>query len=198
MISTFQDYTGCPAEFVHFDCEQKFEGKSGFFKLRDDLILFGRNSVGRVALTSDADLFDVSAFINRQGNKWKLPFSVDEVCENLFLEKYEVFFSKVTLGAALAKKTVRTAYYALRPLFPVWFRKYLQRFSLRNWQQKTFPHWPVDCTVEKLIRALWLLLLQSSDEKDIPFIWFWLGSIPAVASLPTMWRRKQGLNYAPA
>lgn len=71
------------------------------------------------------------------------------------------------------KLLVRQCYYALRPLFPVSFRKYLQRIALRGWDSKPFPAWPVDLTTEKLMEGIWQQLLTSRDQKELPFIWFW-------------------------
>jgi len=61
----------------------------------------------------------------------------------------------------------------LRPLFPVSFRKYLQRMALRGWDARAFPAWPVDLSVEKLMEGTWRLLLSSTDGRELPFIWFW-------------------------
>jgi hypothetical protein len=71
------------------------------------------------------------------------------------------------------KSLVRDCYYWLRPLFPVSFRKYLQRMALRGWDSKAFPAWPVDFTTEKLMDAIWRQLLNAQTPKELPFIWFW-------------------------
>jgi hypothetical protein len=71
------------------------------------------------------------------------------------------------------KAAVRNVYYLLRPLFPVAFRKHLQRLALRGWDSKAFPSWPVDTMTEKLMDAVWRRMLEASGVEKLPFIWFW-------------------------
>ena len=71
------------------------------------------------------------------------------------------------------RSLVRKCYYLLRPLFPVSFRKHLQRIALRGWDRIPFPSWPVDLTTETLMEATWGLLLKSQELDEVPFIWFW-------------------------
>jgi peptidoglycan/xylan/chitin deacetylase (PgdA/CDA1 family) len=71
------------------------------------------------------------------------------------------------------KAAVRNVYYLLRPLFPVAFRKHLQRIALRGWDAKSFPSWPVDIRTEKLMDTVWRRMLDSSGLQALPFIWFW-------------------------
>ena len=74
---------------------------------------------------------------------------------------------------SLSKRLVREAYYRLRPLLPVSYRKHLQRTALRGRQTREFPRWPVDLTVERLVAEIWRRLLEASDHRRFPFIWFW-------------------------
>ena len=71
------------------------------------------------------------------------------------------------------KSLIRNLYYWMRPIFPVSFRKHLQRIALRGWDSIPFPSWPVDLTTEKLMEGIWQHLLASEGVKEIPFIWFW-------------------------
>ncbi len=48
------------------------------------------------------------------------------------------------------KRSLRDAYYFLRPLLHVNIRRLFQRAHLNGWQRLLFPHWPVDTTVEDL------------------------------------------------
>ena len=67
---------------------------------------------------------------------------------------------------------VRSAYYAVRPILPVAFRKYLQRLALRNWSDIGFPDWPVDTSVDdRIVDAFGQMLDDGTPE--IPFVWFW-------------------------
>ena len=71
------------------------------------------------------------------------------------------------------KRIVREAYYRARPAMPVAFRKYLQRFALRGWDSRPFPAWPVDTTVERIVKTIWERLLRAHGVNELPFIWFW-------------------------
>jgi hypothetical protein len=64
-------------------------------------------------------------------------------------------------------------YYRVRPLLPVGLRKHLQRVALAGWDKIAFPQWPVDCTVETLMKHLWRVLLELHGATELPFIWFW-------------------------
>jgi len=96
----------------------------------------------------------------------------DDAIRVLRLEQY-VDNSQSSINPGGLKSLVRQCYYWLRPLFPVSFRKYLQRIALRDWDSIPFPKWPVDFTTEKLVDAVWQQLLRSQDLEELPFIWFW-------------------------
>ena len=86
----------------------------------------------------------------------------DDALEHYLLEKYIDNSLHRQSSSFSIKSTVRAAYYRLRPLFPVAFRKHLQRFALRGWEKIPFPAWPVDTTVDDLVTDGFLNLLQSS------------------------------------
>jgi hypothetical protein len=65
------------------------------------------------------------------------------------------------------------AYYFIRPILPVAFRRHLQKFYLRGWEKIPFPRWPVDTSVDDLLGQLMLLAVRSTEVEQIPFIWFW-------------------------
>ena len=52
-------------------------------------------------------------------------------------------------------------------------RRKVQRLYFREWQNLTFPHWPVDFTVDNLHEEFLRLLMEISGVKKVPFIWFW-------------------------
>jgi hypothetical protein len=58
-------------------------------------------------------------------------------------------------------------------LLPLGLRKYLHRIHLSDWKEIPFPHWPVDSTVDDLLKTVLAVLLKSNGLKEIPFIWFW-------------------------
>jgi hypothetical protein len=98
-----------------------------------------------------------------------LPFDVNEVINNLRLERYVNAHSTQSGLRAVG----RELYYRLRPLMGVAFRKHLQRAYLKGWQNISFPHWPVDRTVECILESLVRLVLEARGETEMPFVWFW-------------------------
>jgi hypothetical protein len=98
-----------------------------------------------------------------------LPFDAEEVIDNLRRERYMNGCSNHRLSHRIARKI----YYACRPLMGVSFRKHLQRAYLKGWQDITFPHWPMDRTVECIFESLVGVALESRDETEMPFSWFW-------------------------
>src|SRR4051812_396045 len=71
-----------------------------------------------------------------------------QVVENLRRESY---MASPQHRPPLARRTLAEAYYLIRPLMGVGLRKHLQRWASRNWQSISFPHWPVDHTVEDIL-----------------------------------------------
>jgi hypothetical protein len=93
--------------------------------------------------------------------------SVAELIGDLRLERYVRREDKKPNGVA------RDAYYLLRPLLGVSVRKHLQKLYLRAWNRIPFPRWPVDTTVEELLKGLMVSVLHSLEGEPLPFVWFW-------------------------
>ena len=100
------------------------------------------------------------------------PGNLDSIVDTLRFERY-LGKSHQEIGQPGASSIVRKTYYALRPLFPVGFRKYLQRIALKGWDKKNFPAWPVDFTIEDLFDQTFQFILKALDLPEIPFIWYW-------------------------
>jgi hypothetical protein len=96
----------------------------------------------------------------------------DEVIDDLRLERY-TDHSFCGAGQNRTKSLTRNIYYLLRPLFPVSFRKHLQRIALKGWEKKQFPAWPVDFTAEDIFEEAFRYLLKELNLSEIPFIWYW-------------------------
>ncbi len=86
-------------------------------------------------------------------------------------------------------------YYSLRPFMPVGVRKHLQQIRLRGWERIPFPKWPVDTTVDELMRQTLKVLLQASGVERLPFIWFWPGRAPSCTMLTHDAEGKAGLEF---
>jgi hypothetical protein len=94
-----------------------------------------------------------------------MPFHPDEIVETLRLERYVARSDRDLL--------LHSIYYLLRPILPKAVRKQLQRIVFRQRLSCSFPHWPIDCTVDRLFERVMGLILQASGHPEIPFIWFW-------------------------
>ena len=176
MNQSFLDYFRCPERFARFMSNGPLSEDKSFFHLGPDHIYYGRlcgQNGARNGAAGDA-LCDVQV----EQNAIQLPFDIDEVVRNL---RYELYPSSARDEKSLAHVVVAAAYYSVRPLLPVGVRKHLQRVHLRGWDQISFPHWPVDRSVDELFELLMLLTLRSQKVERIPFIWFWPDGAPSSA-----------------
>jgi hypothetical protein len=142
----------------------------GFFKFGSDCVCFGATSSGVGSKRPDQQLVDLETQIRFSSGQYELPFDPDEVVSNLSQERY-MRAGKPAIKR-LANLLVRKAYYAARPLMPLGFRSRLQEIYLQDWQTLRFPNWPVDTTIDDLMRKL-MRMAAASDSTPIPFIWFW-------------------------
>jgi hypothetical protein len=109
-----------------------------------------------------------------------LPFDLNEVLGNLRYERYARPSRSVT--QRITRSGIgHAAYYSVRPVLPVGIRKYLQRLDLSGWRGIAFPRWPVDVSVETLMKHTVRLVLEKGGTRELPFIWFWPGGAPGCA-----------------
>jgi hypothetical protein len=179
MRSELIGYFRCPDEVGDFQLGGRLSADSGYFRFGEDTVCFGRSSTGVRARSAGEPLYNALDDIRFGDAHVELPFDPDEVVENLRFERY------VSAGQSGAKKlvsrTVRSAYYLLRPLLPVGVRKHLQKSHLEGWRNLAFPHWPVDTSVDALMQRLLTLAIKCNGGEGIPFIWFWPQGAPACA-----------------
>jgi len=97
---------------------------------------------------------------------------VSSIVDSLRLERY-LSSSNGVVNAVLSSEPARRMYYRLRPMLPDSVRANLQRFFLRDWHKLTFPHWPVDTSVERILERALISTMQARKLNTIPFIWFW-------------------------
>jgi hypothetical protein len=171
-MRAFLDYTMCPASYVeHIICPPE-SGAEGFFRL-GDLRLFGRINAGLTSPICSDTLASIDSFVPCGQGSAVLPFNPSEIIKNLRLEKYVSAVNSEINYISNHNGFSRRLYYTLRPLFPVAFRKVLQRIAIQDWARIPFPAWPVDTTIEDFIGRLWTLVLKTSGKEEIPFIWYW-------------------------
>ena len=174
MIRALSDYFRIPGDIL---CNVSLSSASenadtGFFRFGAENICYGRCGSGTATSVAGSGQFDASKAIVRDGTRLQVPFSFDEVIENLRRERYTKCM-KPEAETLTASEPIRKIYYLLREFLPVSVRRHLQRAYVRDWKELPFPAWPVDFTVDSLHQAFLRLLMETSGAKKLPFIWFW-------------------------
>lgn len=182
MSQLFLDYFKCPPEFTCFRASGDISERKRFFRFGPDVVCYGRCDSRHASDRQNGSMEDVLDLVQMGDNGCHLPFDPDEVIDNLRLERY--LSGMVSSGSESATNDIiRSAYYRVRPLLSVSIRKHLQRVALRGWDQRPFPKWPVDQTVDSILEKLFVFALQASSAKAIPFIWFWPDGSRAAATM---------------
>ena len=177
----FRDYFGSPALLARLEAPQGLSGVQGWFQFAG-ATCFGRQSNGDSAQNVATPLPDVIDEVTITSGELQLPFDLGEVVTNLREERYELP-SSGWFEAPGVSSAARSIYYFLRPLLAVGIRKHLQRIRLRGWESIAFPAWPVDDSVDQIMRTTMALLLRCARVEEIPFIWFWPDGAAACAMM---------------
>jgi len=165
------DFYRCPEAFAEFELTHDLSEDAGFFRFGSEATCFGRTVPGSPARRAGDELHDTFPDARIDGSCLRLPFHPDEVVENLRRERYMRHYP--TGRSFLTHRHVRNAYYFLRPLLPVTVRKYLQKIELFGWDRISFPRWPVDLSVDLVLKQCLALAMKSQGVAEVPFIWFW-------------------------
>jgi hypothetical protein len=169
--NAFVDYFRCPARYAWFETADDLSSVEGYFTL-GEAMAYGRLRGGRAAAFPSAGLVDAAHAVVADGDRPELPFDLAEVVTNLREERYPQASGSLAERLTTAR-AIQDAYYFIRPLLPVAVRRHLQRIRLSGWQSIAFPRWPVDFSVETLMRHTVGLQLRASGVRRLPFIWFW-------------------------
>ncbi len=166
------DHFRCPQEFVRIGVQGDVSEHAGFFKFGPESVCYGRTSAFTPSPEAGPILNDALKYSRGGRDGINLPFDLAETVTALRCERY----ARNGNGAgrsSILHRSVRAAYYAIRPAMPVLVRKHLQRYYLRGWDKREFPRWPVETSVESTFETAMLLNLKAKGLKEIPFIWFW-------------------------
>ncbi|HEX5412866.1 MAG TPA: hypothetical protein VFZ27_13535 [Terriglobia bacterium] len=174
------DHYRCPEESVCIDVQGELSEQAGFFKFGSESVCYARASAFTPSEGAGEPLYDALAYARAGRSGITLPFDVGETVTALRFERYMRSANGAGASSVL-QKSVRAAYYAVRPLAPVAVRKHLQRYSLRGWDKREFPRWPVDTSVESTLETVLRLNMTAQGLKEIPFIWFWPDGAKACA-----------------
>jgi hypothetical protein len=192
---SFLDYFQCPSGLANFRLLGELAERRGFFQFGPDVTCYGRTSSARVADAPGAHLQDALAGVRIEDKVCYLPFSLDEIVNNLRFERYQ---TAANGRKFLANSLVRNAYYAIRPFLPVALRKHLQRRALRTWDQSPFPRWPVDKSVDLFFDRMMLLALRAAESDRVPFIWFWPDGCSGAVIMTHDVETRTGLDFCPS
>lgn len=182
MHKALTEYFRCLELKHEFSTRPTLSEKPRYFSFGPGITCYGRTctDIGLGHTGSNGHLHDLLPYIQVNASRIELPFDPEEVIDNLRYERYVSSIGNGLTGST--EKTIRNAYYLVRPFLTVGIRKYLQRVYLRGWQRLSFPGWPADTTVDNLLKRLLAISLHLAQEKTVPFIWFW----PQQASACTM------------
>ena len=169
MLTNFLEHTRCPEELVEAFLAE-YRATSATEPTSDEK----KRPLERIEslLSSLKDSARLQSGNGLKAGALRRTLEFDEAINDVRNERY-VENLAASGSPSTDQSLVRKFYYFLRPLFPVAFRKHLQRIALRGWDRIPFPSWPIDLTTETLIEATWELLLQSQERDELPFIWFW-------------------------
>ena len=123
-MNVLADHFRCPQTAVEYEVAGGLSAGRGFFRFGEKAVCYGRTSSGPLRVKAKGDLYDVLSDVTLESGNAVLPFDPAEVVDNLRYERYvrrEDTGSPESMAWSLAGK----AYYAVRPLMPVAFRKHL-------------------------------------------------------------------------
>jgi len=171
----------CPEHFVDIQLIGQLSDDAGYFRFGHNTTCYGKSASGFRSRRADGTLYDALADVVIRGTSVGVPFDPTDVIDNLRLERYANHNGE---GAWTRwERILKDAYYVFRPLMPIKLRKHLQRAHLNGWRDLSFPHWPVDTTVEDLYEQLLLLSMKAHDIDKVPFIWFWPDGAQSCATI---------------
>jgi hypothetical protein len=176
MLDPLAEYFRLPEHAASLRTAGPLPEAAGYFRF-GDVTAYGRQCVGPASPRPDNGAVDVSPAVTSDAGTVVLPFDLREAVENLRCERYSAGPSGAerVSGSGL----VHRIYYFLRPALPVHVRKHLQRARLAGRTRAAFPRWPVDVSVEKVMKGALRAVLEATGAETLPFIWFWPGGAPA-------------------
>ena len=187
---TVIDAFRCPDELALFPVSEDLSKEAGYFWFGADTISYGR-CCGSPAAYPGGISYDANPNAYASDACPQLPFNPDEVVSNLLFERY------VNKETSRWEKIFRDIYYFARPLFPVWFRRHLQRLRLSGSRDSSFPRWPVDRTADQVLEKLLVLSARRHRMDQVPFVWFWPNGSPSCAVITHDVETAAGLAFCP-
>ena len=162
--AAFVEHFGCPQEFAPFRVAGPLEGEPGYFRFASTLS-YGKIAGGPACkLPADCPR-SVDAQVKVSRGDIVIPFDATETVDNFRCERYTV--------AERSQHILQSLYYGLRPVLPAPLRRFVHQAVSKARRASSFPHWPLDCSVEQIFDSLMQLALRATGDTEIPFVWFW-------------------------
>jgi|SRR5579862_3082002 len=190
------DYFRCPETYGDFAGCKEPSGPAGYFRF-GPAIAYGQLTGGLCAESAAVRLHDSMEDVEVSQSRLSLPFDPNTVVDNLRFERY-VDASISDRHNGTLKALTRNVYYSVRPALPVFVRKFMQQMSLRGWERRPFPKWPVDRSVEHISRRLLALCMRAKGVDRIPFIWFWPEDYTACTIMTHDVETSVGVSFVPS
>lgn len=197
MKQRFCDYFRCPDDLVDFRLSAQVAPLPGFFRFGPDLMCYGRTISGRTQPDPSGSLEDVFSQTRTKQRIVYLPFNIDEVVENLRQERYSAA-SLAHNYRSVAQSVSNKIYYIVRPFLPTFIRQHLQRFALHRWDERSFPSWPIDHTVDRLFECAMAFAIRANSGEPVPFIWFWPEGFSSCAIMTHDVETAAGRDFCPS
>jgi hypothetical protein len=193
MNSALLDFYLCPEEFADFELAGELSDEAGYFRCGQNATCFARLASGYRRNEPDVPLYDTLTDIGVHHGKAVLPFDPTEVIDNLRLERYASRNGRGALNGW--ERSLKDIYYRFRPFMGVGLRRHFQRARLMGWRNVSFPHWPVDTTLEDLCERLLLISMKAKGVEKIPFVWFWPESAQSCAVMTHDVETEKGRDF---
>jgi hypothetical protein len=177
-----RDYYGMSPATLDLRVSQNQTNSPGFFRYGQELVCFGKSSIGTSPDIQLAGRFNAQNAIRVRDSYTHLPFDFSSVIDNLRTERYIQQLNNRQKGIT-KNPLIRKAYYSIRELLPVGIRRHAQKAYFKDWKQIPFPSWPVDFTADLLHEEFLALAMKVQGLKKIPFIWYWPEGASACAIL---------------
>jgi peptidoglycan/xylan/chitin deacetylase (PgdA/CDA1 family) len=146
---------------------------------------------GETIATFRGDSDERFAAVQRpDGTVW-LPFDPDEAYRNYVTEAWSQTASQHKLS-----ESQLAVYYRVKKLLPRAFWLSLRRAFIRMGRTPEFPAWPLDTSVERLLRFYAQCLLRRTGADEASFSWFWPGTHTAAVILTHDVESAEGLRLS--
>jgi hypothetical protein len=188
------DFYRCPETLINLSLTGELSGESAFFYFGQEVLCYGERVLDSLDTVASSCLPDLFPQVIYGGPGLRLPFNPSQIVDNLRRERYTINQS-TNSRAILSGEEIRKIYYFVRPLLGVSLRKHLQRLFLRNWDKISFPKWPVDATVERILERVLCLCMKTQEIDTIPFIWFWPEGAPSCVMVTHDIETKAGVEF---